>query len=685
MKKIFILLPILIICLQSCKKIILDDIASHKNVNTGKQKIPLSINFTRQWFEEQQRNKVDILFREEDAVITSLDVKPDWLFSTTTTFTNEVEMLIVPLYEPIEFHAIPKSTITNLVFFQDSLGDIQCKLMFFVPETKYLASHPNGFKTSDFTGYSLQVNEKGFMENGYLYNNGQILGGIDFDVIFAKKNNFRDFPPLWLIKLLGGCPNPGGGGHIQHFSSNTNNHWQGLASDLSGLSDLFLLFGIPDITITSLSGNGIETQGTGGNSGFNLYFPNSIFGLSNVKKTYKNECANGNGNGNDKNTPFLFAVEELRRAVKTDEYFDQAFLTAINYYTVLKNQGISFESVIKDYIVPLYDDDFSTVPKATLPNIYPFQQVDGFTKRALLEVMNDATEKYSECLNKAKIDPTTKKVIEFANNDICTCLYDFNVEKALNQFENSRKGQKNIAISKWLDNWVKKNDSECKETLESTLSNSINNDDKKNITILFEEVEAWNVFSSANLNLLLNKPFAIPSIHKYLNSNNKSLEAVKAMQEYLSILLNNSALCKSLVCTDLSDGKFGNLDIGSNTWNNEIAKIPKPSARIYFKDLSYENLDLYRVIPENGGVHNHSPSNTLYYGDGFYYKYWTNNQYWFKVSGGSSVTVTQEKDGKITYNIEFSEFWKAVSNFLGQYYFVGWEPITRPHNTTNPF
>ncbi|NLJ07412.1 MAG: hypothetical protein GX437_07070 [Sphingobacteriales bacterium] len=105
---------------------------------------------------------------------------------------------------------------------------------------------------------------------------------------------------------------------------------------------------------------------------------------------------------------------------------------------------------------------------------------------------------------------------------------------------------------------------------------------------------------------------------------------------------------------------------------------------IEFKDLTESDLAKFRVIPEEGSNFIIPTANSSYDGDGFYFKNWTHDKYWYKVSGGSSVTIYY-KDGKIYTKADISSTCKFIAESLGKYYKVGWEPKTKPHNTKNPF
>jgi len=108
------------------------------------------------------------------------------------------------------------------------------------------------------------------------------------------------------------------------------------------------------------------------------------------------------------------------------------------------------------------------------------------------------------------------------------------------------------------------------------------------------------------------------------------------------------------------------------------------TATVKFKDLTETDLAMFRVISENSSVLITPSANSSYEGDGFYFKKWSVERYWYKVSGGSSVIIFY-KDGKLHTKADVSNTCKNIAESLGKYYKVGWEPKTKPHHTKNPF
>lgn len=107
------------------------------------------------------------------------------------------------------------------------------------------------------------------------------------------------------------------------------------------------------------------------------------------------------------------------------------------------------------------------------------------------------------------------------------------------------------------------------------------------------------------------------------------------------------------------------------------------SGIIELKGFTANELELIRIISEEGDPYKPSKNGT-YSGDGFYYKYYTDAKYWYKVSGGSSVLV-QNTNRFIITTPNVSSFCKALAEAAGKYYKVGWEPKSKNHWTVNPF
>jgi RHS repeat-associated protein len=115
-----------------------------------------------------------------------------------------------------------------------------------------------------------------------------------------------------------------------------------------------------------------------------------------------------------------------------------------------------------------------------------------------------------------------------------------------------------------------------------------------------------------------------------------------------------------------------------------------PDGEISFVGLTGEQLKEFRIIQEDSDKFIIPTNNTIYTGDGFYQRGVTNsnNQYWYKVSGGSKVTISYSA-GTYVYSEYWSEFWQSIGQALGIFankdYYVGFLPVDQKHWTDNPF
>jgi hypothetical protein len=111
-----------------------------------------------------------------------------------------------------------------------------------------------------------------------------------------------------------------------------------------------------------------------------------------------------------------------------------------------------------------------------------------------------------------------------------------------------------------------------------------------------------------------------------------------------------------------------------------------PPGEMKFEDLTTDQLSEYRIIPEDAEINPiFTPTkNGTYQGDGFYHKDFSDKKYWFKVSAGSSVTITSS-GGKYNYSVyqDLSMTYLAIA--LGKDYAVGWQPLSNHHWTANTF
>jgi hypothetical protein len=121
----------------------------------------------------------------------------------------------------------------------------------------------------------------------------------------------------------------------------------------------------------------------------------------------------------------------------------------------------------------------------------------------------------------------------------------------------------------------------------------------------------------------------------------------------------------------------------NNITSRESKSSLCPSGIISLKGFNSEDLKEVRIIPEDGNPYQ-PKANGEYSGDGFYWKTFSDEKYWYKVSAGGKVNV-KRTDTQILTTPETGLVCKLAANLAGKYYNVGWEPKSKPHNTQNPF
>jgi hypothetical protein len=125
-------------------------------------------------------------------------------------------------------------------------------------------------------------------------------------------------------------------------------------------------------------------------------------------------------------------------------------------------------------------------------------------------------------------------------------------------------------------------------------------------------------------------------------------------------------------------------EFNSTILNNEKAgSFGCSTGEIILSGFKKENFREIQIIPEDGQPYQPN-NNGSFYGDGFYYQDFSDSNYWYKVSGGSSVNVRHSGTTIFTTAV-ISKFCERVAKIAGKYYKVGWEPKTKKHYTENPF
>ena len=135
-------------------------------------------------------------------------------------------------------------------------------------------------------------------------------------------------------------------------------------------------------------------------------------------------------------TPFLFTVETLRQVSENDANFEYHFALALDYYYQLKamGQNVPLDKVIKEYIINPKNNGKAAPIKLT-------QKTSGMAsnqhfKDALRSLMKQATDQYSQCVKTYGLQVSVGNApVAIPNDQACSCLGEFSVEDALNNFD----------------------------------------------------------------------------------------------------------------------------------------------------------------------------------------------------------------------------------------------------------
>jgi hypothetical protein len=142
---------------------------------------------------------------------------------------------------------------------------------------------------------------------------------------------------------------------------------------------------------------------------------------------------------------------------------------------------------------------------------------------------------------------------------------------------------------------------------------------------------------------LIYDPILVSHFNSFINENNSATYGFGAygstkksmLVAYLNVILPH--------LETLSNAQYP--AIGSQQWYNAVSPllVVQCVGAIRFVGFTPQELaDNFRVIPEDGNnLITPTSSGVNYTGDGFFSRYHTNQQYWFKVSAGGLVVVTK--------------------------------------------
>jgi hypothetical protein len=412
---------------------------------------PISVVEAQNWYEANKQNTPNSFSREEQ-VINSATVTPDWNFASMIKFEGKKDVIVVPILDDIGMSSLPTTSVVNLIIFKDAYNQFRTRLLFFVPTEEYSASHRNYLSTKDFSGVTYQVDDSSRIRLGWAIENGKFVGALDIVGIFSNSQNYavsRDFPD-WISRII----NWFRGLLCYDFSTSRMDRFRDYVKRFN--RKMYLDFNKKPLkrkydgtdgsnegdygagsAFIELWGSWVDsdpdTQG-GGTVGFKDFFPDGVFGIKNVKNSYDDVCNTSTTNAN---TPFLFAMDNLRQVAINDAQFENAFAQTLDYYYQLKamGQNVTFAEVMKDYVIN--PSKGISAPTQLTPQL-PTLASSPIFKSKVRSLMQQATSQYSQCVNTYGLQASTNNSpIEIPNNAACSCLGDFSVEDALNDMQST--------------------------------------------------------------------------------------------------------------------------------------------------------------------------------------------------------------------------------------------------------
>lgn len=424
-------------------------------LNTFSTTTQFSVTDAKNWYETNKRT-VPNSFNRNEEMVNAATATPDWNFATMVKYERVKDMVVVPIRNDIGMAEFPSTSVVNLIIFKGADNQYKSRLLFFIPTEEYSIRHPQKLSVTDFSGITFQVDDSSRIRLGWAVENGQFTGAINFAGLFNEgkqsQATSRDLP-TWLKNLFSidwwrgvGCFGPTGLDRIalyikQHpikLNINTDFNRKPLnrkydGSDGSNQGD----YGTGSVFL-EIWGSWIEStnggNSGGGSGGFKDFFPDGIFGIKNVKNSYDDLC---NASTSNANTPFLFAMDNLRQVATNDAQFENAFATTLDYYYQLKalGQNVTFAQVMKDYVINPAKG--TSAPQHLMPQL-PTLSSNPIFKSKVRSLMQQATSQYSQCANTYGLQASTNNSpIEIPNDAACSCLGDFSVEDALSDMQST--------------------------------------------------------------------------------------------------------------------------------------------------------------------------------------------------------------------------------------------------------
>jgi|GEM_PF-2484325 len=391
-----IILLFTIFFVTACRKDDLRNNAVKPEVSVENSSVTLESAQT--WFasKKSMQNRFD-----DNEGIDLVSLTPNWFSARYINYMSTYSLLVVPIKDSLQ-NIFPHG-VYNLVFFEDSINNINARLLVFIPTENYFQTHLSSFNVNNFTGTTLQINEDGNVGEFAIIQNGLLTHEIIMSDSLGQEARPRDptsrCPRLgatWFEKIIDNAGDffDGFFGAIDDFFGSGEGEPLDFVPMVPGFWGSFFI-----------NPNGPYGQyGTSNN--LNAFFDNGIFHNSQLPLQIS-ECSEFD----PADMPLIYATFENRHN------WDQQFISAINFFLTQNNQGnsISFnEALQRNYT------GFVAGPV----------DANQTTFHALAFVFNKMITNYNDCNNSSNNNGN----INLGGEELCQCLTGYSTEDALKDF-----------------------------------------------------------------------------------------------------------------------------------------------------------------------------------------------------------------------------------------------------------
>jgi hypothetical protein len=392
---------------QACRK----ETFVESTSTTEELKNPITADAAEGWFKGQfgesmlvsPRNKPSSSFGAGDAdrnayfLGESFDITPLWSDAKISSYLKTSPILLVPV-KPIAFLDAKKHHYT-LVFFRDSLDELDARLQVYDATPSYRESHPK-FDVKTFSGFFYQIHLNGKVDKVFAIDNGRFMS----KATLAPNENLGQNT----LKTRGGCDNC-------FYNDPTANAWNRFRcwvcdffggggsnatiqneNDGTGAFDWELGFGTRHSTTGGvISNTGSNNTGNNGSSG-------SGYG-NNTGGSYGDGTTSGGGYGGPNNNGQEGFVATLDNSLNNDIFYgnnssvDYVKEAARQKYRNVGFSDIDFDNLWRDKAI------FDEIDEAAND-----EMGEGFKEDALLyqKLMNESAE-FNEFCNRLNTSNST--------------------------------------------------------------------------------------------------------------------------------------------------------------------------------------------------------------------------------------------------------------------------------------